>query len=401
VSLEYRSPTADEFESVLRTTYAAFGDQPKHEDIERNRVLMPVDRLLAAWDDGRPVGVTASYPFSLTIPGGDARAAGVTWVGVLPSHRRRGILRELMRRQLDDVHARGESLAILWSSESLIYGRFGYGIAAPQTQIDAERSSFGLRDDAGARGVVRLVSMEEAAELFPPVYERIRQERPGMVSRTADWWTNTRLADPEHWREGSGPKFYALLEIDGEPEGYALYRIASKWEQWTPHGEVRVVEALATSPSSTAELWRFLFGIDLVVRVKGDTDPAWPLFLMTTDPRRLHLTIVDGLWLRLVDLEAALRARRFLDHEPVVLEIADDLFPRNAGRWSIGAEPGRSDEAPDVSLDVRDLASAYLGAFTFERLAAAGRARELKAGGLARATALFATPLPPYCPEVF
>ena len=135
---------------------------------------MPVDRLLAAWDDGRPVGVTASYPFSLTIPGGDAPAAGVTWVGVLPSHRRRGILRELMRRQLDDVHARGESLAILWASESLIYGRFGYGIAAPQTQIDAERSSFGLRDDAGARGVLRLVTVEEAAELFPPVYERIR-----------------------------------------------------------------------------------------------------------------------------------------------------------------------------------------------------------------------------------
>ena len=223
-----------------------------------------------------------------------------------------------------------------------------------------------------------------------------------MLSRTDDWWRHERLADPEHWREGSGPKFYALLELDGEPIGYALYRIASKWEEGTPKGEVRVVEAVAVSPEATAELWRFLFGIDLVVRVKSElADPAWPLFLMVADPRRLHLSVWDGLWLRLVDLEAALHALAFASGEPVVLDVADELLPRNAGRWSIGPDPGKSDADADVALDVRDLACAYLGALSFERLAAAGRARELRRGGLARATALFATPLPPYCPEVF
>jgi len=402
MSLEYRSPSAEEFATVLRTAAAAFGEEPKEDDIERQRRRMPLDRALAAWDAGKPVGVTASYPFELTIPGGRASAAGVTWVGVLPSHRRQGVLRELMRRQLEDVHSRGEPIAILWASESVIYGRFGYGMAAPATELDAERSAFALRNDPGPRGSVRLVSADEAADLFPPVYERVRAERPGMLGRNADAWKYSRLADPEQWREGSGPKFYALLEMDGDAVGYALYRIASKWEGGTPKGEVRIVEALATSPEATAELWRFLFGIDLVVKVKSEAaDPAWPLFLMATDPRRLHISVSDGLWLRLVDLEAALRARSFAAGDPVVLEVTDEMLPRNAGSWSVGAETGPSEQEPDVALDVADLASVYLGAFSFERLAAAGRARELRPGGLARATALFATPLPPYCPEGF
>ncbi len=363
---------------------------------------MTLDRVLAAWDGGRPVGGTASYRFELTIPDGRSPAAGVTWVSVLPSHRRRGILSELMRRQLDDVHARGEPLAILWASESAIYGRFGYGIAAPATAMDAERSAFALRDGSGQRGSVRLLTADEAAELLPPVYERVRHTRAGLLSRTEDWWRHALLADPEHWREGRGPKFYALLEIDDEPAGYAVYRFASKWEDGTPKGEVRVMDAFAGSPEATAELWRFLFGIDLVVRVKADTiDPAWPLLLMVADPRRLHLSVSDGLWLRLVDLESALRARSFAAGDPVVLEVTDEMFTRNAGRWTVGSTPGRSDGDADVALDVADLACTYLGAFSFERLAAAGRARELRSGGLARATALFATPLPPYCPEGF
>jgi len=402
MSLAYRSPSAEELPAVLRTTYAAFGEEAKEDDIERWGRLMPPDRVLAAWDGDRSVAVTASWEFELTVPGGLAKAAGVTWVGVLPSHRRRGVLRELMRRQLDDVHERGEPLAILWASESVIYGRFGYGIAAPATELDAERSAFALRDDSGPGGSMRLVNATEAAELFPPIYERIRRERPGMLSRTTDWWTQGRLADPEHWREGSGPKFYALLELNGEHAGYALYRIASKWEDGTPKGEVRIVEAFAVSPEATAELWRFLFGIDLVARVKSEAaDPAWPLFAMVSDPRRLHLSVSDGLWLRLVDVEAAFRARAFHGEDQVVLDVTDQLLPRNGRRWAVGPAPGPSEADADVAIDVTDLASAYLGALSFERLAAAGRARELRPGGLARATALFATPLPPWCPEGF
>jgi predicted acetyltransferase len=400
VKLEYRSPSAEEFADVLRATYTAFGEELKDEDLERDRLLLPIDRMLAAWDGGRPVGLTASYAFELTVPGGAAPAAGVTAVGVLPSHRRRGILRELMLRQFEDVHSRGEPLAILWASESLIYGRFGYGIAALQTSIDAERSAFALRDDPGASGSVRLVTEDEAAELFPPLYESRRLDQPGRLSRSAVRWKQGHLPDPEHWRDGAGPKNYALLEIEGTPVGFAMYRLASKWEAGGPKGELRVQEAFALSPEATAELWRFLFGVDLVARVTcRRVDPS--LFLMTTDPRRLHVSISEGLWLRLVDVEAALRARRFEGPGEVVLDVADDVLPRNTGRYAVGGSPGRTDADADVALHVADLASVYLGAFTFERLAAAGRAKELSPGGLARATALFATPLPPFCPEGF
>jgi len=400
VDLEYRSPSAEEFEAVYRAVYIAFGDEPKDDDVERARRTMPVDRVLAAWNGGRPVGVAASYPFELTVPGGVAGAAGVTWVGVHPTHRRRGILTELMRRQLEDVHGRGEPIAILWASEAPIYGRFGYGIASPETFMDAERAAFALRDDPGPRGSVRLVSADEAAKILPPLYESVRRDRPGSLARSDAWWADHLLPDPEHWREGHGPKFFALLEIEGAPVGYALYRIKEKWEEHTPRGELRVVEAFAATPDATAELWRFLFGIDLVGRVKaGRID--WALPLMVTDPRRLHLFFAEGLWLRLVDLDAALRARTYGSSEPVVLEVEDDLLPRNAGRWTVGPEPGRTDADPDVALHVGDLASAYLGAFAFERLAAAGRVRELRPGGLARATSLFTTPIPPWCPEGF
>jgi predicted acetyltransferase len=401
VSLEYRSPTADELETVLRTTYAAFGEEAKQEELERLLAMLPTDRALAAWDDGSVVGTAGSWPFQLTVPGAVVPAAGVTLVGVLPSHRRRGILSELMRRQLEDVRERGEPIAILWASESPIYGRFGYGVATVETNIDAERSAFGLRDDPGPRGSVRLVTYEEATELFPPVHERVRAERPGLLARTPDWW-RLFLADFEHWREGAGPKFYALLELDGEPAGYTTYRIASKWEEGAPRGELRVQETFATTPEASRELWRFLFGVDLVARVKASRlDPSWSLFLAVRDPRRLHVSIHEGIWLRLVDLEAALRARSFEPGQPVVLEVADELLPANAGRWRVGEETGASEDEPDVALDVADLASAYLGAFTFEQLAAAGRARELRPGGVDRATRLFRTPVPPWCPEGF
>lgn len=404
MSLDYRSPAEDEFRAAVETNSAAFGEEIHDDDFPRFRAWMPLDRMLSAWDGGRPVGLTASYPFELTVPGGTIAAAGVTWVGVLPTHRRRGVLRELMRRQLDDVRERGEPVAILWASEARIYGRYGYGVATRNVRMHAERGAFALRDDAGARGRVRLVDADEAFERFPPLYERVRAGRAGMLSRTEEWWRLAKLADAEHWREGASRKYFALLDLDGEPAGYAIYRVASKWsEDGTPNGEVRVHEAFGLTPAATAELWRFIFGIDLVVRVRADgADPATPLFLMVEDTRRLHLSWNDGIWLRLLDLEAALRARDLRAGEPVVLEVRDDRFPANAGRWALASDgPSRTDGDADVEIDVRDLASAYLGAFSFEELAVAGRARQFRPGGLAKASALFAAPLAPWCPEEF
>jgi predicted acetyltransferase len=400
--MEIRSPAEDEFKEAALAVYTSFGDLMHDEDLERERKLMPLDRFLAAYDNGRPVGAAASYPFELTIPGGTVRAGGVTWVGVLPSHRRRGILRELMRRQLDDHRGGAEPIAILSASESAIYGRFGYGIAAPNVRLNAQADRFRFRGDPDPVGTVRLVDRDEALQLFPPVYDRVRVQTPGMFARTPDWWAHIKVADPEHWRRGAGPKYLAVLEIDGVAEGFVIYRIKSDWEQGIPHGQVQVIDAIGTSSIAARELWRFLFGIDLVSKVHQSMfDPASPLFLMVEDARRLHLGVSDGLWLRLVDVEAALRARSYASADAIVIELRDEFCPWNAGRWQIGNEVARTNEGADLALDMADLASAYLGAFDFHRLAAAERVQELRPGALDRATALFQTSRSPYCPEEF
>lgn len=400
--VEIRNPSEDELRDAMQAGTAGFGDLMRDEDFERERKMMPSDRFYSAYDDGRPVGTTGSYAFELTIPGGVVPAAGVTWVAVLPSHRRRGILREFMRTQLADVHERGETLAILWASESAIYGRFGYGISAPSVTLEATTDRFAFRDDPGPAGSARVVGPDEALELFPPVYERIQPTVPGMFARSADWWKEYRLADPEHWRRDSGPKFYAALEVDGQVEAFVVYRSKTDWERGLPQGKIEVIDAVATSPAATRELWRFLFGIDLITRVRQSAfDPGSPLFLMVEDPRRLHLQISDGLWLRFVDLEAALRRRSYATDDVLVMEIRDDLCPWNEGRWRVGREVARTEDEAELALGVADLASVYLGAFDFQRLAVAERVQELRPGALDRASALFRTNRPPYCPEVF
>lgn len=402
MSIEIRSPADEEFRDAAQAVYTAFGDVMHDEDLEREGKVMPRDRFLAAYDTGRPVGAAASYPFELTVPGGTVRAGGVTWVGVLPSHRRRGILRELMRRQLDEHRDGAEPVAILSASESAIYGRFGYGIAAPNVRLDAQTDRFRFRGDPDPVGTVRLVDRDEALRLFPPIYDRVRVETPGMFVRTSEWWTEIKFGDPEHWRRGAGPKYLAVLEIDGVAEGYAIYRIKSDWDHGIPQGQVRVIDVMARSPVATREVWRYLFGIDLVSKVDHYMfDPGSPLFLMVEDARRLHLGISDGLWLRLVDVEAALSARSYTTDDAIVVDLRDEFCPWNAGRWRIGGEVKRTSEEADLALDVADLASAYLGAFDFHRLAAAERVQELRPGALDRATALFHTSRPPYCPEEF
>ena len=298
MTIEIRNPGADELRSAMEATHVVFADPLSDDHYERQRKMLSLDRFYAAYDDGVPVGTAADYEFRLTVPGGELGAGGVTWVGVLPSHRRRGILTQLMRRELDDIHERGEPLAVLWASEAAIYGRFGYGVAAPTTQLAGERARFGLRDAPAASGRVRIVSLDDALEPCMHVYETVRPNVPGFVARSAEWWKSGRLADPEEWRRGASPKYAAIVELDGAPAAYVLYRIKQSWQHGFSQSEVRLVETLAVGPVAERELWRFVFGIDLIERVEGRVDPASPLFLMVNDARSLHLRISEGLWLR-------------------------------------------------------------------------------------------------------
>ena len=402
MTIEIRPPAEDELRAAMEAAEAAFGEEIEDDAWERERKILPASRALGAFDGGRPVGLAAAYAFDLSIPGGELPCAGVTWVGVLPSHRRRGILRDFMRRQLDDVRGWGEPIAALWASEASIYGRFGYGPAAPGVAAKSNPARFALKGDAGSNVAVRLIDAEEASQLFPPIYDAVRSGRAGMLSRSETWWKELRLADPKEWRRGASQKFYAVAELGGKAEGYAMYRVKSEWEDGFPRGEVRVIEAFATSTVVERELWRFLHSIDLTVKVDVfSLDPASTLFLNVRDPRALGLRLGDALWLRLVDLDAALQARSYKPGRSVVLEVTDDLCSWNAGRYRVGDDAGRTEDTADLALDVADLAAAYLGAFDFHRLVHAGRAEERSDGAAEAATLLFRTELPPYCPEVF
>jgi predicted acetyltransferase len=400
--LEIRSPSSEaEFDAVFAATHVAFGEDVPEDGHARARSVMPRERVLAAFEGSEPVGVAAALAFELTVPGALLPAAGVTWVGVLPTHRRRGILTDLMRRQLEDTHRLGEPVAALWASEAPIYGRFGYGLATVNAGLDADKARFAFRDDAGPRGAVRLVTPEEAGRVFPELYERVRRSQPGMISRPPAWW-EAKLSDPEGDRDGASQKYNLLLELDGEPAGFARYRIAPKWDGSLPAQEVLVIEAIPTSTDALRELWRYLFSIDLTARVKARYfDPSSPLFLMVTEPRRLRVALADGIWLRLVDVGESLRRRSYATGDSAVLDVVDDFCPWNTGRFRAGADAGPTDDAAELRLGVGELASVYLGGFGFAALHRAGLVDERAPGAVERADALFRTLRPPHCPEDF
>jgi predicted acetyltransferase len=247
------------------------------------------------------------------------------------------------------------------------------------------------------------VSIDEAVEPFSEIQRRAAAEHPGMFVRTPEWWRHKRLSDPEWGRDGGGEMVRVLLELDGRPAGYALYRLHFSAERGISKGFTSVIEAVGDSPQATRELWRFLLDIDWMDRVRAGLLPLdHELFLLLREPRRLTFNQRDGLWVRLVDLEAALNARSYQDGEAVVVEVADEFCPWNAGTWELGPKGvSRSTVTPELRLDVSGLGSAYLGGFTFGQLARAGRIEELADGALNRADTLFRTDRYPWCPEIF
>jgi predicted acetyltransferase len=290
----------------------------------------------------------------------------------------------------------------LWASEATIYGRFGYGLASQMGAISLakDRSRFAIPFQA--RGTVRLVDLEEAARTFPPLYEQVFAQRPGMFSRSKEWWETRRLFDDPVRRKGGGPKNRALLELDGKPAGYAIYHVKPDWASGSSAGAVDISEVVAPTPEAARELWRWLLDFDWTSEFHANFLPLdHELFMLLAEPRRLEFKINDGVWVRLIDVGQALSARTYNDGE-IVLEVDDALLPENAGRWRVtssGAE--RTEDAADLRLDITGLGSVYLGGFTFAALVRGSRAQELTDGAADRGDALFCTNIEPWCPEIF
>src|SRR5262249_21513338 len=380
-----------------------FGWVPTAEQTESIMSYLPLDRMHAAFEDGKIVGGSGVYPLEMTVPGGPMRCAGVTIVGVLPTHRRRGILRRMMTAQLADVRERGEPIASLWASEDTIYGRYGYGAASQCLHVLFPRVSAELQSGTPPReGRVRLVDHEEALRAFPHMYERIRRRRTGFILRSNEWWKSRILDDNEWRRGGAGPMNRVLLEIDGRAAGYAIYRIYQHQTEWKR--TLRVLEALGLDPQATREIWRFLLGIDWMDEIQMRLLPVdHELWHLVARPRLLGAKLFDALWVRPIDVGTALSGRSYATDGRVTLEIVSDpLFEENVGTWTIAGGRARpSSRRPDVRLDVQALGSVFLGGFSFAELARGDRVEEAARGGLARADAMFRTDAAPWCPEIF
>ena len=400
------TPCADreEFEQAFLSIGQYFGAEPDEERTDQWLEILPLERMHAAREDGAIVGGAGAFPFAMTVPGGEVACAGVTVVGVHPTHRRRGALSSMMRAQLDDVRERGEPVAALWASEERIYTRYGYGIASLTGEVRLLRAHASYGVPFEAHGRVRIVDAEEAETLVPAIYDQWRRTSPGAFARTDAWWTKRLLPDPPARRSGRGPRRWAVVERDGAPVAYAAYRHAPKFEEGVSKATLFAAEVIGVDASALAAAWRYVLDIDWTETVEAYLLPIdHPLFLLLAEPRRMRFRVGDGLWVRLVDIGAALSQRSYGADGSVVFEVADAFLPDNAGRWKLdGGSATRTDDEPDIALDVRDLGSAYLGGFTFAELERGRRIRELKGGAVARADAMFRTEDPaPWCPEIF
>ncbi|MEU9223157.1 GNAT family N-acetyltransferase [Streptomyces massasporeus] len=409
LSPDLRVLRKDDWDKWYDTLIRGFGGVPESaEERELWNSLTEFDRSLGVWDGDECVGTAGAFSFRLTVPGGASLpVAGVTMVSVAATHRRRGLLTSMMRRQLDDVRAWGEPLAVLTASEPAIYGRFGYGNATVSLTAEIDTTRVGLSVPDGTDDVrVRYAVPADVLDVCEAVYARLVPARPGMLARQPGW-ERLGVLDPASEREGASPLQCVLAERDGETVGYARYRVKPEWELSGSNGTVIVEELAGLDPTADAALWRFLFGIDLTskVTVRGrPVDDAWQY--LVTDPRRCHPRVRDSLYVRPVEVGAALEARTYQTPVDVVFEVEDAFCPWNAGRWRLsgdakGASCERTADAADVALSVRELGAAYLGGVSLAALGAAGRVRELRPGALAEASLGFGVGVPPWLPHGF
>jgi len=372
-----------------------------------HRAVFEPERNFGFAVDGRWISTAGAYTATMVVPGGSVPVAAVTLVTVAPSYRRRGLLRAMMTRQLQDVVDRGaEPVALLWASEHAIYGRYGYGETLSRLRLSGptRTMAFAPYVDFGD-GSVGEVDRED----FLPIATRLREgwlaDRPGALTRSAAWW-DIRLHDPEAWRDGGSAYRFALhFTGDGQPDGYTYFRVKDAG----PHGgaEVTVADLDAATPPAYAALWRFLLNLDLVRSFRRPDAPVEePLRLLVSDPRAITTETADGTYARIVDVPAALEARRYPVEVDLVLRVGDDLLPQNNGGFRLcggpdGAEVARTQDQPDVTLGIAQLGALYLGGNSPATLSQAGLITEHTPGALRRMAAGFAWDRQPFCNDFF
>jgi predicted acetyltransferase len=382
-----------------RAAAVAFMEPIDEQLIERFARVVEVDRSWVALERQAIVGTATSYSLKLSVPGGELGCAGVTWLTVLPTHRRRGIFRQLLGRLFDDAQSRGEPVAALWASAGGIYGRFGFGPAAfgddLQLALPGPAVDPPLADDEPRP---RLITSASVVPLLAPVYERVMQMRPGLSSRTTAWWESRVVDAAEH--------NVVVEDDDGYPRGYVLY----KTQGLPPDVKVEVVELMALDASAARALWRYLCSLELASSITAVHRPVDdPLPFLLADIRSVERVRRDCLWLRLLDLPRALTERRWASAVSLTLRVHDATLSSNDGIWRLETVAGEgalctpvpSSQKPDLVLDASVLGSVYLGGVTVTEMLGAGLVEEPTSGAVATLDDALRTARAPWAPEHF
>ncbi|HEX6255450.1 MAG TPA: GNAT family N-acetyltransferase [Euzebyales bacterium] len=396
---------AGDRDAFVRATGLSFGETLDDDEIA-HLIAMELDdpaRSLAARDGDRIIGTTTVLDYTMSVPGADpVSCAGVTSVGVAPTHRRRGVLRSLMRRQLDDLHAAGTPWAALYASEAGIYGRFGYGVASRCQTFRLDGPWRRFTEPVVPTGVA-LVDVADAAPLLSDVYERMRTDVPGMMSFAEDKWRLYLEHDPPGVRSGGS----ARQVVTCGDRGFVVYRIRRGWGDAGPDGTVQVERCMATDSDAWRQLWSYVCGLDLVQHLEAHMRPVDdPLPWWLAERHRLVITDGTSCYIRLVDVGAALSQRGTTADTAVVLDVADTFCPWNTRRWKLAGDGGAlqctpTDEAADAALDVRELGSLSLGGISPYELARAGLIEAHRPDVLDRLAVLLVSRHPPWNPFVF
>lgn len=397
-TLDLRPVTEEEWPDFVRAIARNFGEEASEDMVRRFRVVAELDRFFGAFEpDGGVAGNGGAFSFDISLPGGrEAPCAGVTIIGVRSDWRRRGLLNRMMRTLLDQARDRGEPFAGLWASESAIYGRYGFGVAAEHLRIAAPTVTSSLRRPADTSDIV-LVGADDARQAAPAVYAAHRERRPGMMAKRDRVWDYWFGHDDEDQRRGASRRYHALLP----DRGYAVYRIKPDWNGYAS-GVLNVEEIVANDPDALVALWRFLLDVDLVETVRAPRRPAddvLPALFVQHD--RLDVRRDEPHWLRLLDVPIALEARGYPVDDALVLDVHDGFEPRNAGRWRLETSDGRgacdaAEAEPDLRLDVGELASIFLGGVRTTTLVRAGLVEEVTPEAARRADRLFAADAAPW-----
>jgi len=409
MSFDLRPLTAEHVSAFRQAVNAGFGfdtDLDDQQEADRFDALFPFERTFPVFDGDELVSTGADYEFRLTVPGGaTVPTAGLTVVTVRPTHTRQGVLTMMMREHYRRARERGEVLGALWASEATIYGRFGYGPAARHHEVKLDARYTG-RGGSEPGVTVRLVDKAEAEQLVPGIYVAAQPRRPGVFHRTPDWWKHRIFTDSESRRGGASASRYAVAFAAGDPVGYVSYRQKSEWEK-LPNGEIRITELVPATDAGYRALWHYVTSIDLFPIVKyWNLAPDDPLWLLLDDGRAVGITgVADALWVRLIDLRAAIERRAYGRDGSVVLRVADDFCEWNDGVFRVSVAGGQAscrptNEEPDVSMTASTLGALYLGggdALAFARAGLIVGAHE----DVETLAWLFRSSPEPWCPEIF